>query len=180
MADLFAPIIQQLQNLGFFGFFFPWIITLAIFYAILKKSKILGDSAVLNGAIALAIAFLVGGFSVMTGGSLGISFTNLFTQTTTMLLFLIVAFIAASMFYPDLPKMLAAQFTHRTTLWAMLALGVTLLLTSGLIGVFFNQLTSPSAPGATGIPTDVLIIAAGVILFVVILLIASSVGRMGQ
>ncbi|MCS7105952.1 MAG: hypothetical protein NZ942_01380 [Candidatus Aenigmarchaeota archaeon] len=179
MPDLFTPIIQQLEKLGFFNFFFPWLVTLAIMYAILQKSKILGESALINGIVALSIAFLVFAFPVLSGFSLSLPLSMLFTQTTSILLFFFVGFLLASLFYPNLTQFLLQQFTRRTTLYAMIALGIALFITSGLIGTFWSQAVKPPQPGQTALPQDVTYLTVGIILFVVILIIAGSVARMG-
>jgi hypothetical protein len=74
---------------------------------------------------------------------------------------------------------LAEQFTHRTTLFEMLALGIVLFLTSGLITAFNAPSSTPQKPGEARTPSDIIIIAVGLILFVVILLIGSAVAKGG-
>jgi hypothetical protein len=86
----------------------------------------------------------------------------------------------ASLFYPDLPKVLAQQFTHRTTMYEMLALGIVLFLTSGLISAFMAPSSTPQKPGEARSPSDVITITVGLILFVVILIIGSAVGKGGM
>jgi len=178
MSDLFTPIIQQLDRLGFFNFFFPWLIAVAVMYAILKKSKILGESVIINGIVSLAVAFLILGFPVLSGISWGSAWSTFFAQSMIFILIFAIGFIMASLFYPDLPKMLIEQFTRRTTLWVMLGLGIALFITSGLVGTLWFGTTKPPEPGAPTVPSDVITILTGVILLVVILLIASSVARM--
>ncbi|MEM5843910.1 MAG: hypothetical protein QXX07_02645 [Candidatus Aenigmatarchaeota archaeon] len=179
MADLFTPIIEQLDKLGFFNFFFPWLVTLAIMYAILQKSKILGESALINGVVALSIAFLVFAFPVLSGFSFALPLSTLFTQTTSILLFFFVGFLLASLFYPNLTQFLIQQFTRRTTLYAMVALGIALFITSGLVGTFWAQATKPPEPGKAALPSDVIYLTVGIILFVVVLIIAGSIARAG-
>ncbi|MDI6798996.1 MAG: hypothetical protein QMD12_03345 [Candidatus Aenigmarchaeota archaeon] len=172
MPDIFAPLIQNLISFGFYNLLI-WMLALAIMYAILKKSKILGESPFINGVVALAIAFFIFAFPVLTGVSLTLPTAAFFTQTTVILLFFIVGFIMASLFYPDLPKFLIEQFTRRTTLWALVALGIGLFITSGLVGTFWFGIAPTQ--GAGGVPTDIIIIVTGVILFIVVLMIAASI-----
>ncbi|MEM5882755.1 MAG: hypothetical protein QXQ77_00745 [Candidatus Aenigmatarchaeota archaeon] len=179
MADLFTPIVEQMDKLGFFNFFFPWLVTLAIMYAILKKSKILGESALINGVVAMSIAFLVFAFPVLSGFSLATPLSLLFTQTTSILLFFFVGFLLASLFYPNLTQFLIQQFTRRSALMAMIALGLALFITSGLIGILWSQATKPPQPGTPALPQDVIYLTVGIILFVVVLMMASYVARMG-
>ncbi len=176
MADIFQPVIEKLVDLGFYNFFLPWLITTAIFYALLKKSKFLGESNVLNGAISLAIGFLIFGFPILSGFSFGLPMSAFFTQSTSIILFFVIAFLLASMFYPNLGEFLVKTFTRRTTLWVAVALGLTIWVTSGMVTMFW-QTPAPSEtePAAPAPSTDLVLIVAGVIIFIVVLMIASSV-----
>ena len=179
MADIFIPIIKNMLDLGF-GNIFIFMISSAIFFALIKKSQIFGQSDFINGVISLVAAFLVFWFPAIFGANIVTPMSAFFTQATTLMLFLIIGILIASLFYPDLPKMLAAQFTHRTTLYEMLALGVVLLLTSGLLTAFQAPSSAPQKPGEARSPTDVVVITIGLILFVVILIIGSAIGKGGM
>jgi len=177
MADIFAPVATQLIGLGFLNFLMLFFFSV-ILYALLKKSKILGESVILNGFIAFIAAFFVFIFPFVTGVSIIPNLTLFFTQTVVILLFLIVGFIMASLFYPDMPKFLAEHFTHRSILSTMIALGLTLFILSGLVSSLLAAFTSPKLQtGGPGPSQDVLIIGAAVIIFVVILIVASSTVR---
>lgn len=174
MADIFEPIITRFISLGFLNalmlFFFS-----AILYAILRKSKIFGESDVINGFIAFVAAFFVFVFPFVTGVSLIPNLTLFFTQTVIILLFLIVGFIMAALFYPDMPQFLSEHFTHRSILSVMIALGIALFVISGLVSTFFASFTSPKLQtGGPGPSSDVLIIGAALIIFVVILIVAAA------
>ncbi len=174
MADIFEPVINQLISLGFLNalmlFFFA-----VILYAVLKKSHILGESDILNAIISFIAAFFVFIFPFITGINLIPNFSLFFTQSVVVLLFLVMSFIMAALFYPDMPAFLAEHFTHRGILSTFIALGLALFVISGLITSFFASFTSPKlATGGPAPSSDVLIIAAGLIIFVVVLIVASS------
>jgi len=176
MTNIFQPVVQKLIDLGFYEFFFPWLITAAIFYGLFRKSKILGESPVLNGVVALSIAFLIFGFPVIAGFSLALPISSFFTQTTAIILFIMMGLLMASMFVPDLRDFLGKAFTRRTILWEMLAIGLAIFITSTLVTVFWSQAGKPVAAGAPPAPsTDIITLTAGVIIFIVLLIIASSV-----
>ena len=71
MVSLFEEMVQRLIDLGFYDFFLPFILSTAIFYALLKKSKIISDSPLVNATLALSIAFLIFGYPVIAGISVG-------------------------------------------------------------------------------------------------------------
>lgn len=179
MADIFRAFIQQLIDSGFYNFFFPWLLAAAVFFALLKKSQVFGDSPALNLTIAGVIAFLVIGFVNVTTFAFTTPLSTFFAQGLTILLFVIFGIIGASLFYPNITEVFLKEFTRRTTLYIMLGFGIVLFVTSGLLTSFFAGLTTPPKPGEVRVPTDVLIIATGLIIFIIILLVAAGVARGG-
>ncbi|HLC39701.1 MAG TPA: hypothetical protein VJJ76_02360 [archaeon] len=177
--DIFEPIINKLLSLGILNAMLLFLFA-AIAYALLKKSKIFGESEILNGVVAFIIAFLIFIFPFITGVSLVNPISIFFTQSIVIIIFLMIGFIMASFFYPDMPKVLADQFTRRSTLYVMIGLAIGLFITSGLVTTLLAAFSGPKIPKSeTGPPSDVLIIGAGLILFIIILLVATSVGRGG-
>ncbi|MCD6381810.1 MAG: hypothetical protein J7L43_02430 [Candidatus Aenigmarchaeota archaeon] len=73
----FAPIVQNLDQLGFYGFVLPWLLVFAIVYAILKKAGI--DDRI-NGVISIAIAFFITAYS-----GIGTFFVNLLGPAAILL-----------------------------------------------------------------------------------------------
>jgi len=175
MPDIFEPVIRKLFDIGF-GNVIIFFLSSAIFYALLRKSKILGESEAINGTVAIITAFLIGfWFPIFTGVSLVPSLTAFFSQATAMLIFIIAGFLMAAIFYPNLTDMLTEQFARRTTLYVMLALAVALFITSGLVSSLWSMASVPKKPGeAPGQSPDIYLIAAALILFIAVLLIGAS------
>lgn len=144
-------------------------------FALLKKSKILGESVPTNAVVALSVAFMVFGFPVIAGVSLETPLATFFTQATVFAMLLTVGLLLSSFFYPDLLGFLSKVMTSRSMLSAGIALGLALMVTSGMVVVFTGNLNAPPKPGqAPGPPVDVIVVAASIIIFVVIILVASS------
>ena len=138
----------------------------------------MGESELINGIIALIAGFLVGFWiPIYTGFSFVSSLSAFFAQSAVFLLFIIISFLLAGFFYPDLVGMLMSQFKSRNTLYIMMGLGIGILVMSTLITSIWSII--PSAKPGTAPSTDILIVAAAVIIFIVILMIAASVGRGG-
>jgi len=177
MVSPFEIVIEKMIELGFYSYVFPFLISSAIFYALFRKSKILGDSVVINAVIALSIAFMVLGFPVLVGFTLESQLSLFFTQATVFILIFVIGIIIASVFYPDLPKLLTEQFTRRTTIYQMIALGIGLFVTSGLV-IVFTQGIAPqpdsTTPAASG---DLVLIISGIVIFIILIMIAASTLR---
>jgi phosphoglycerol transferase MdoB-like AlkP superfamily enzyme len=180
MADIFTPVVQKILDLGA-GNLFIFIFTFAVIYAILRKAKFLGESEIVNGILSFIAAFSVAfWFPLLTGTSLLLPMSILFTQAMSLLLFVLIGFVLASFFYPDMPKMLAEQFTKRTTLYVFLALGIVLFITSSLVSVIWSPFTKPTAPGSPpGPPSEVVLLGAGLIIFLIVLIVGAQVARSG-
>ena len=180
MVSPFEMIVKKMIELGFYDFLFPFLITSAIFYALLKKSKIISESQVVNATLALSISFLIFGFPILANISLATPFSAFFVQTTVFILLFMVGMLIASMFYPDLGKFLTEYFIERKsrTIWVLIALGIAIFVMSGMIGVITGPLITPPKPGMPpGPPADIVVVAGALIIFTIVLLIAASVLR---
>lgn len=179
--DIFQPIVSKLLGMGILNAMLLFLFA-AIIFAILRKSRIFGDSEIINGVISFIVAFFIFVFPFITGISLVNPLSIFFTQSIIIIVFLVIGFIMASLFYPDMPAVLAKSFTSRGTLMVMIGLAIGLFVTSGLVTTLIAAFSAPSGNsngGSSGPPSDVLIIGAGIILFIIVLLVASSVGMRG-
>ena len=173
MADIFKPVIEKMVDLGM-GNLFIFMLGAAVFYALLKKSQVLGESEMINGIISILAAFMIFWFPSLIGMSLVVPMTQFFTQSLVILLFLVFAFMASSMFYPDLQKVLGEMFTRRSTLWVMIVGGILLFITSGLIQTLWAGSMTPPKPGEVRVSSTISVVAAGLLVFVAVILIASA------
>ena len=180
MVSPFEIIVKKMIELGFYDFLFPFLITSAIFYGLLKKSKIVSESQIVNATLALSVSFLIFGFPILANISLATPFSAFFIQTTVFVLIFVIGLLIASMFYPDLGRFLTEYFVERRsrTIWVLIALGIAIFVMSGMVGVITAPLAAPPKPGMPpGPPTDVVVVAAAIVIFTIVLLIAASVLR---
>jgi len=178
----FEVVINKLVAIGFYEFFVPFLIMSVILYALLRKTKVLGDSNVLNGIVALSIGMLILGFPVLAGISFASELSTFFVQSTIWIMILVLAVIIAGVFYPDIWKMAEDQFKNRHFLFIMLAVAIGIFVTSGLVGVFVNvgnPALTGQEPETPGPPADIVIIVGALIIFMVLLVIAAAIFRSG-
>ncbi len=173
MANVFETVVQKLIEVGFYDLLI-FVISLTIFYAILRKVKILGESPVVNAVLAFSIAFLIFGFPVIVGFSLTLPLVSFFTQSFVWILVFFIGFLIASFFYPDLPKFLAEKFTSRSMISIAITIGFVSVIISGLIGVLW---ATPPGAGGIQLPFDTVITAAGVIIFIILIIVAASIAK---
>ena len=151
MPDLFRPIAEKLVEIGFLGFVLPWLITAAIFWGLLKKSKLF-DSVIINAILALSASFFLWGYLI--GGTaieLGAPLATFMAQASVLILVMVFGLMAASMFYPDLSKTLGDNFKTRSAMYIMIALFFGLFFTSGLYKIIIPPeiFTGPQGDVAT-------------------------------
>lgn len=174
MANFFELIAQKLAEFKFFDFLFPFILTSALLYALLRKSKFLGEmkeSQALAAVIALSVAFLVFGYPVLVGFSFGTQLSAFFTQLTIIGLLFMMALVFASMFYPDFPKMMMEKMGSPSKVYWFIGIVIVLFVTSGLVGVLFQGSGDSESPQT---PREVILIVAGIIIFIIIIMVAAG------
>lgn len=172
MVNIFETAVSSLVDLGFYNFVI-FVFALAIFYAVIKRTKIFGDSPTINGVLAFAVAFMVFGYPVIIGYSLVTPFVTMFTQTTVFIMVFIIAFLVASFFYPDMPKFLTESFKTRGMLYNAIAIGIAIAVMSGAVSVLTN--VPKGNEGLPSAPNEVLVMVAGVIVLIIVLIVASAV-----
>jgi hypothetical protein len=87
MVNPFEVLVSNLNALGFFGFLLPWVFIFVICYAILAKTKALGDDLRINAVLSIVLGFFVVGFG---GPWLGSFFTTIFGAAAAILAGLLV------------------------------------------------------------------------------------------
>jgi hypothetical protein len=169
MADLFTAVIQKLQDIGAFNFLFPYILTAAIFYGLLRKSRVFGppdENVAVNGIVSIVVALMVLAYPILSGVPIGGLFSPFFTQALVVTLVFMVALMIMGMFLPpDLPKVLADNLLKGNKMGAMLIVGIffgfLILFLSGL----GNVLLGPNVIAT--LPSDTITVVAIVLLIIV-------------
>ncbi|MBI5872284.1 hypothetical protein HZB88_04345 [archaeon] len=103
--SLFDPIIAVAQQTGVFAFYLPFLVTFSLLYGLLKKSGIFGgdrQANALSALIAFSVAFYVIGFTPV-GITIGQFLGSFFTQSTVILLTLIVGVMIIFVLQPVWP-----------------------------------------------------------------------------
>lgn len=147
MPDVFTPVIQKLQEIGAFNFLFPYILTSAIFYGLLRKSQIFGkpeDNAAVNGVVALVAALMVLAYPIISGVSIEGLLPPFFMQGLVVLLvFMIVLMIMGMFLPPDLPSVLEKGLFKENKALAIFAiagiLGFLILFLSGMSNILLGE-----------------------------------------
>jgi len=125
MEPYFEIVARNLIEIGFYEYILPTLMTAAIIYGLLKKSKLVGESIVVNGTLAISIALLIFGFPALAGISLATPLSTFFTYTIIFILVFVVGILLASLFYPNLQDFLTKYFVERVsrTFWGLIVLG---------------------------------------------------------
>ncbi len=173
MADLFTAVIEKLQQIGAFNFLFPYILTAAIFYGLLRKSQIFGkpdENVAVNGIVAIVVALMVLAYPILSGVSIEGLLPPFFAQALVVTLVFMVALMIMGMFLPpDLPTVLANNLLQGNKMGAMLLVGIffgfLILFLSGL----GNVLLGPNV--VASLPADTMTLIAIILLIIVPILL---------
>ena len=174
----FEMVISRMYELGMFQFLFPFMLSSAIFYGLLRKSQIFGkpeDNVAVNAIVALVASFLVWSAPIIMGIDIQTMLIPFFVQSLSATLVIMMGLLIAGMFFPpDLPGLLKERF-QTGGFWSVVIvggvlIGFVILLTSGLGNIFFP----PGEEGIAGLSEDVV-----TIVLVVIILAVSTVAVVG-
>jgi hypothetical protein len=127
------------------------VITTAIFYAILRKTKILGDSIAVAAILSLSFSFLIWGYLVsIPSVGLGVPMAKFVTQFSVLALAFLFTILGASFFYPEMGSFLGRLFPGGTMFWIVLVLVLVIFFfTSGLGNIIGLQETIFKGPVGT-------------------------------
>lgn len=180
MANPFDFVIARLNQLGFFQLLL-FVLTSAVFYGLLRKSRLFGDAdrnVVVNGVISLVAAFMVWSAPTLLGIDLQTATTTFFVQGVSASLVVMVGLMITGMFAPEgLGKVLQENLKGRF-LAAVLVLGLIIAIgiffASGISNIFF-----PASTFSAGLSTDTITIIVIGVLMIISVLVIVGVGAGG-
>lgn len=147
MANMFETVILKMRETGMYQFLLPFMLTMAIFYGLLRKSKIFGnprETVSINAVVSIVASFMVWSAPILLGVNIEQSLAAFFVQGTTATLVLLVGLLITSMFFPpDLPtelsKVLKAPKHVSAFIILGLLIGAAVFFSSGLINIFLPE-----------------------------------------
>ncbi|MEA3342729.1 MAG: hypothetical protein U9Q92_01050 [archaeon] len=89
-------MLGNMNRLDFFELLLPWILFLAIIFAILKKSEVFGEEISVNATIAAVVSFFIINYTPV-GMTLGTFFTTLFGIAAVIITGLLVGILFLGM-----------------------------------------------------------------------------------
>lgn len=147
MPNPFETVILRMREAGMFQFLLPFMLSSAIFYGLLRKSKIFGEpehNITVNAVVALVASFMVWAAPIILGIDIETNLASFFVQGTSATLVVLVGLLIVSMFFPpDLATQLGKAFNSKRSTGALLILGLLIalavLFSSGLITIFLPK-----------------------------------------
>jgi len=167
---VFPEVIQKLANLGFYDFVLPFIIVAALLYAILRKTKVLGESPLINGIVSVAVSFFILLVPALAGVSLVAPLTGFFGQTIIVILIIAFGLLVTGLFVPNLMEKMTEWIKGGWIMWAVIIVVLLVAISSGL----FSFITEP-IKNALGSRWDTFIVI--IIVLIAIGIIAAVSGR---
>jgi len=179
MANLLETVIIRLNELGFFAFL-PFLLTAAILYGILRRSKIFGDpkeNIAVNATVSLVAAFMVWAYPIISGMSIE-EYQNLYStfffRGTFASLFFFFGVLIVSMF---LPKSLGETLGELKNSKIILTIILGVFVFAGIIS---SSILSTVFGISSGITTDTDLLYSIIFLVVFIAIIGIVVWLTGR
>ena len=174
--SLLGSIREILFKQGVYEFYFPFLLTFAIFYALIRRTRVFGKDKTANRislVVSLVAAFYVMAFSP-AATTISSFFSSFFAGTSVVLVVILsLLMITMMLFGPFWTKLEDMEWWGKNLKWFILCgLLITLILfvISGGINLF-GVIIPPNlwVPGLTGedMGLILLIILTGVIIFAV-------------
>lgn len=89
MAPVFEELIMNLQGLGFFRYFMPFLLMMAVTYGILQRAELFEDETV-DGVVAAVVSFMsIVGIYTFVGGA----FFTQFFGVVTIAIFVLIGYV---------------------------------------------------------------------------------------
>ena len=157
MASFFETAILKLQELGFFKFFLPFLLTAAIIYGGLRRAQLFGDpdkNIAVNAVVAFVISLFVWAAPIILGIDIEAKLSSFFIQGFAVSLIVLFGLILAGMFFPpDFAKSLSERikapfFWGGIVVVALIVFGV-ILVSSGLSTLLFPRGIGVGIPSGT-------------------------------
>ncbi len=186
MASPFEIVITRLRDIGAFQFLFPFMITAAVFYGLIRKSQIFGkpeENVAVNAVVALTAAFMVWAYPILVGVDIEKQLSTFFFNASVSILTMVVGVMIAGIFFkPDLAGQLSEKFKTGKLFGIILLFGIlvggAVVFSSGLITVFLPQ---SLFTGPTALPSDVILtVALLAVLAVILIAIIAPFGGGGK
>jgi hypothetical protein len=165
MVNPFQIITERLIDLGVFSFFIPWVITAAVMWGLLKRSKIFDPT--INAILSIAVSFFVWGYLANTAFGIGEYLAAFITQGFVLMLVFVFGLVGASMFYPKFSDTLTEVFKSSWIIWMFIGIFFGILFfTSGLYKVLGP---GPSGPGVQADVQAMIIMLIALIIGILVL-----------
>lgn len=147
MPNMFETVVLRMRDAGMYQFLLPFMLSLAIFYGLLRKSRIFGDpreAVSINAVVSVVAAFMVWSAPVILGVNIEQSLANFFVQGSTATLVVIVSLLITSMFFPpDLATQIsktlkAPKYVSAFIIFGFLV-GAAIFISSGLFNILLPE-----------------------------------------
>ena len=145
MVSPLENVILKLNQLGFFAFL-PFLLTAAIFYGLLRRSKIFGEpekNVAVNGTVAIVAAFMVWAYPILAGTSVEeyqkLYSTFFFRGTVASLIFIFGIMIASMVLPESFTEKSESIKKHVPLILLGIMLIVALFLSSEILSIFGVQ-----------------------------------------
>ncbi|MBW6462459.1 MAG: phosphoethanolamine transferase CptA [DPANN group archaeon] len=132
MTFYFSTLLGNLNEVGFYDFFLPFVLFTTLTYALFRKIKLFDEGVALDAMFAMSIGFFIINYS-----TLGIYLSHLFSVAGVFIALLVAIVLITATLGVDLPTYMSEQ--QGTAIALVVLIAVFVLLESD-IGNFLGNI----------------------------------------
>ncbi len=175
MATPMENVIIALSKFGAFQFLFPFILTSAVFYGLLRKSKIFGEpkkNVIVNATVAVVAAFMVWEYPIISGVDIETQLSTFFFYGTMSILTIMISLMLLGMFFSrGVGEQLSEYLKGKAlagSLIMVLLIGAIIFFTSGITNFTISSV------GIAGEDAMSMIVVLGILALLILLVVWPS------
>lgn len=166
-------LIGNMNTIGFYDFFLPFVLFVAIVFGLLQKNKVFGDKDTkgIDGVVAMSVAFFVINYT-----AIGLYFSTLFAIGATIIGAILVGIIILGMVGIDLGGFLNDKEGKKMKLPIIAGAGVVVIILFLFASGLYEKLTDFMPT----IGEDTIVTIVGLLFFIVVFMMITGTGKKGS
>ncbi|MBW6462458.1 MAG: hypothetical protein K0B07_05435 [DPANN group archaeon] len=163
-------LIGNMNTIGFYDFFLPFILFVAIIFGLLQKNKVFGetDTKGIDGVVAMSVSFFVINYT-----AIGLYFSTLFAIGATIIGAILVGVIILGMVGIDIGGLLDEENNKKMRLPIVAATGVVVIILFLFASGLYEKLSDFIPP----IGEDTIVTIVAVLFFIVVFMMITGTGK---
>ncbi|NOQ56017.1 MAG: hypothetical protein GQ477_04400 [Nanohaloarchaea archaeon] len=163
-------LIGNMNTMGFYDFFLPFILFVAIVFGLLQKNKVFGDKETksIDSVVSMSVSFFIINYT-----AIGLYFTTLFAIGATIIGALLVGVIILGMVGIDLGGLLGENENKKMRIPIVAGAGVVVII----LFLYASGLYEKISDYIPSIGEDTIVTIVGILFFIAVFVMITGTGK---